>query len=291
MVEPGLGRGSNSHLTRPPSHRHSLCPCAGFLLPWKERVAAQVLKSFPDCPFHSASKILSSARSLPHYHGHCHLSLDTTAVPSPLLPLLSMLLLEGPLTVHIRSYPLLASPSRNPTPLPLLVTIPPLTLFLFLKDTKLVSQQILCSAVSSAWRFFSSLSPWLALSHPSVSLKRHLPADFLAHPPETYLLPSVYSRLDSDDGGNISFTYSTFLSTGCLPGWPLSPTVLSVIYLVAYAVADARVLGTDGFKLAPFVCCALCEELGGGDSARASQKERNLVPLGLPRGGRHLLSH
>lgn len=154
-MEPGLGRGSNSHLTRPPSHRHSLCPCVGFLLPWKERVAAQVLKSFPDCPFHSASKILSSTRSLPDYHGHCHLSLDTTAVPSPLLPLLSMLLLEGPLTVHIRSYPLLASPSRNPTPLLLLVTIPPLTLFLFLKDTKLVSQQILCSAVSSAWRFFS----------------------------------------------------------------------------------------------------------------------------------------
>lgn len=50
--------------------------------------------------------------------------------------------------------------------------------------------------------------------------------------------------------------------------------MLSVIYLVAHAVADARVLGTDGFKLAPFVCCALCEELGRGDSARASLRRK-----------------
>lgn len=48
--------------------------------------------------------------------------------------------------------------------------------------------------------------------------------------------------------------------------------LLSLIYSGAGAAADARVLGMDGFKLAPVVCCAPHEELGGGDSARASLK-------------------
>ena len=48
--------------------------------------------------------------------------------------------------------------------------------------------------------------------------------------------------------------------------------LLSLIYSGAGAAADACVLGMDGFKLVPVVCCAPHEELEGGDSAGAALK-------------------
>lgn len=118
----------------------------------------------------------------------------------------------------------------------------------------------------------------LAQSHPSVSPQLLLTCGLPCTLTQASLLPSAYACLDADEGSNISFTYSAFLSRVCLPRWTLSPVgprsvcLLSLIYSGAGAAADARVLGMDGFKLAPVVCCAPHEELGGGDSARASLK-------------------
>lgn len=49
--------------------------------------------------------------------------------------------------------------------------------------------------------------------------------------------------------------------TGSSAPWGCAVCVSCLIY--SCAAVDARFLGMDGFKLAPVVCCALHEELGG----------------------------
>lgn len=63
----------------------------------------------------------------------------------------------------------------------------------------------------------------LAQSHPSVSPQLLLTCSLPCTLTQASLLPSAYACLDADEGSNISFTYSAFLSRVCLPRWTLSP--------------------------------------------------------------------
>lgn len=114
---------------------------------------------------------------------------------------------------------------------------------------------------------------------PQCPLNCYLPAAYPAHslkPLSCLLLMPVLTlmRAATSPSHTLRFCLVCVSHVGPSAPWGRAVCVclLSLIYSGAGAAADARVLGMDGFKLAPVVCCAPHEELGGGDSARASLK-------------------
>lgn len=91
-----------------------------------------------------------------------------------------------------------------------------------------------------------------APSHPSVCPQLLVACGLPCTLTQASLLPSAYACLDADEGGNISFTYSAFLSRVCLPRWTLAPwgravCVSAVSYLLRGRCCSRRLCSGNGW--------------------------------------------